>query len=173
MAGCRYVLVESTGDDSWYGTKILPGTVEESEANQHYSQCCQVIHCLQAHYVNSSRCCGEFYFLSELSLEWSECSLRLLSCHENYTSLQGPSLDPWDWTSNVGMESFQTVADAQLEQDEEMLRLDMESALKQFSTIGISDSYNQIMPHAPPGSDCVVTFRDWLPRDNPTCNVLS
>lgn len=42
--GCRYVLVESTDDDSWYGTKILPGTVEESAANQHYLQCCKVVY---------------------------------------------------------------------------------------------------------------------------------
>ncbi|KAG0609702.1 hypothetical protein M758_7G007600 [Ceratodon purpureus] len=122
----RYVLVESTDDDSWYGTKILPGTVELSEANQHYSQCCQ-----------------------------------------------GPSLDPWDWTGNAGMDSFQNVADVLQEQDEEMLKLDMEAALSQFNTIGSSESYNQIMPHAPPGPECMVTFRDWLPRDIPACEVFS
>ena len=48
MLSCRYVLVESADDDSWYGTSILPGTVEGSEANQHYLECCKVnFHCLQ------------------------------------------------------------------------------------------------------------------------------
>ncbi|XP_024365419.1 phosphatidylinositol-3-phosphatase SAC1 isoform X2 [Physcomitrium patens] len=28
-------------DDSWYGTRILPGTVNESEANRHYLECCK------------------------------------------------------------------------------------------------------------------------------------
>lgn len=122
----RYVLVESTDDDSWYGTKILPGTVEESAANQHYLQCCK-----------------------------------------------GPSIDPWDWTSTGGMDSFQTVADVIQEQDEDMMRMAMESAISQFQTVGSSVPYNQIMPLAPAGSDCMVTFRDWLPRDNSLCKVLS
>lgn len=85
--------------------------------------------------------------------------------------MQGPSLDPWDWTSNVGMD--QTVADVLQEQDDEMLRLEMEAALSQFNAMGSSESYHQIMPHAPPGPDSMVTFRDWLPRDNPACAVFS
>ncbi|KAG0560065.1 hypothetical protein KC19_10G151800 [Ceratodon purpureus] len=121
----RYVLVESADDDSWYGTSILPGTVEGSEANQHYLECCK-----------------------------------------------GPPIDPRDWASR--MNSFQGVADAIQEQDEEMVRLTMESALSQFETIGNAESYTQLMPHANPSAlDSMITFRDWLPRDNPLCKVLS
>jgi hypothetical protein len=120
----RYVLVESAADDSWYGTRILPGTVDESKANQHYSDCCRV-----------------------------------------------PSIDASDCQ---GMDSFQTVAEVIQNHDEEMVRLTMESALRQFDTIGSTDSYEHIMPHAPPGSSTMVTFHDWLPRDNNTlCKVLS
>lgn len=71
------------------------------------------------------------------------------------------------------MDSFQTVADVLQEQDDEMPKLEMEAALSQFNTFGSSESYNQIMPHAPPGPDCMVTFRDWLPRDIPACEVFS
>jgi hypothetical protein len=73
------------------------------------------------------------------------------------------------------MDSFQAVADAVQEQDEEMVRLAMESALSQFETIGSADSYAQLMPHAHPSApDTMLTFRDWLPRDNhPLCKVLS
>lgn len=87
--------------------------------------------------------------------------------------VQGPSIDPWDWTSTGGMDSFQTVADVIQEQDEDMMRMAMESAISQFQTVGSSVPYNQIMPLAPAGSDCMVTFRDWLPRDNSLCKVLS
>ena len=72
------------------------------------------------------------------------------------------------------MNSFQGVADAIQEQDEEMVRLTMESALSQFETIGNAESYTQLMPHANPSAlDSMITFRDWLPRDNPLCKVLS
>ncbi|KAG0615581.1 hypothetical protein M758_5G052900 [Ceratodon purpureus] len=37
----RYVRMGLNEDDSWYGTRILPGTIEASEANQHYLECCQ------------------------------------------------------------------------------------------------------------------------------------
>jgi len=71
------------------------------------------------------------------------------------------------------MDSFQMVAEVIQEQDEEMMKLTMESALRQFQTIGSPDSYEQIMPLASPSSDCMVTFRNWLPRDKPLCKVLS
>lgn len=38
----RYLLQASSDYDSWYGTGLLPGTVEHSEANQHYQQYCKV-----------------------------------------------------------------------------------------------------------------------------------
>lgn len=37
----RYVLMGLNEDDSWYGTRLLPGTVNSSEANRHYMECCQ------------------------------------------------------------------------------------------------------------------------------------
>lgn len=37
----RYLLQASPNDDAWYGTGLLPGTVEHSDANQHYQQCCK------------------------------------------------------------------------------------------------------------------------------------
>jgi len=87
--------------------------------------------------------------------------------------MQVPSIDPRDWTTNGNIDSFQMVAEVIQEQDEEMVKLTMESALQQFQTIGSPDSYNQIMPHASPSSNCIVTFQDWLPRDKPLCKVHS
>ncbi|KAG0559776.1 hypothetical protein KC19_10G128300 [Ceratodon purpureus] len=37
----RYLLQASSDYDTWYGTGLLPGTVEHSEANRHYQQCCE------------------------------------------------------------------------------------------------------------------------------------
>jgi hypothetical protein len=37
----RYVRTGSNEDVSWYGTSILPGTIEGSEANRHYLECCK------------------------------------------------------------------------------------------------------------------------------------
>lgn len=37
----RYVRMGLNEDDSWYGTRILPGTIGGSHANQHYLKCCQ------------------------------------------------------------------------------------------------------------------------------------
>lgn len=34
-------LMQSSMEDSWYGTGLLPGSVEDSEANQHYQKCCK------------------------------------------------------------------------------------------------------------------------------------
>ncbi|MCO5548273.1 hypothetical protein L7F22_001730 [Adiantum nelumboides] len=38
----RYLNMASTEDDSWYGCGLLPGSVEDSEANKHYAQFCQM-----------------------------------------------------------------------------------------------------------------------------------
>nr|XP_024397678.1 phosphoinositide phosphatase SAC1-like isoform X3 [Physcomitrium patens] len=37
----RYLFQGSSEDDTWYGTGILPGTVDNSEANRHYTQLCK------------------------------------------------------------------------------------------------------------------------------------
>lgn len=36
-----YLKMSSTEDDSWYGSGLLPGSVDDSEANKHYAQFCQ------------------------------------------------------------------------------------------------------------------------------------
>ncbi|KAI5075938.1 hypothetical protein GOP47_0010014 [Adiantum capillus-veneris] len=37
-----YLQMASTENDSWYGCGLLPGSVEDSEANKHYAQFCEV-----------------------------------------------------------------------------------------------------------------------------------
>eukprot|EP00250_Pteridium_aquilinum_P012962 c21049_g1_i2 orf=459-3170(+) len=37
----RYLKMASTEDDNWYGCGLLPGSVDDSEANKHYAQFCQ------------------------------------------------------------------------------------------------------------------------------------
>ncbi|KAJ7186236.1 hypothetical protein O6H91_Y537100 [Diphasiastrum complanatum] len=37
----RYLMTATSEHNSWYGSELLPGTVEWSEANQHYAKCCQ------------------------------------------------------------------------------------------------------------------------------------
>eukprot|EP00250_Pteridium_aquilinum_P012963 c21049_g1_i3 orf=459-2759(+) len=36
-----YLKMASTEDDNWYGCGLLPGSVDDSEANKHYAQFCQ------------------------------------------------------------------------------------------------------------------------------------
>jgi hypothetical protein len=39
----RYFKWATTEDDGWYGNGLLPGSVDDSEANQHYAQFFEVI----------------------------------------------------------------------------------------------------------------------------------
>ncbi|KAJ7282190.1 hypothetical protein O6H91_10G028800 [Diphasiastrum complanatum] len=37
----RYLMTATSEHNSWYGSELFPGTDEGSEANQHYTKCCQ------------------------------------------------------------------------------------------------------------------------------------
>lgn len=117
-----YLNMASTEDDGWYGSGLLPGSVDSSEANKHYAQFCQAT-----------------------------------------------TLDPFNPSPEEGEDCVYFCPDKIRDTEDEVVVLEMESALNNYQDIGkdlgnaVSGSYQE--------EANILT--QWILGGDELCNVLS